>query len=252
MGKNLLNNLKEQKSIVALIIGRGNNTLKDKNILSVLGRPLLQWAALAAKNSRYIDRYYISSEDDKILSAGHDVGYKRIKRPDELSTPNAQSSDVVKHALSIIEKDGNVDIIIVMHANVGTINSKMIDDCINLLLENPELSSVVPSHIKNEYHPLRAKKINSDGLLVPFIELENRNISANRQDLESCLFFDHSFWVLSVENGIRASDGQQPWPVMGNNILPYMTEGCFDVHDLEDIKRTEDWIIANGNLYLEK
>jgi CMP-N,N'-diacetyllegionaminic acid synthase len=251
MDNYLFDKLKEQKSIAALIIGRGNNTLKDKNILPVLGRPLLQWAALAAKKSDFIDRYYISSEDDKILNAGHDIGYKKIKRPEELSTPDAQSSDVVKHALSIIENDGNVDIIIVIHANVGTINSKMIDDCIKLLLENPELSSVVPSHIKNEYHPLRAKKINSDGLLVPFVELENRNISANRQDLESCIFFDHSFWVLSVANGIKVTDGQQPWPVMGNNILPYMTEGCFDVHDLEDLKRTEDWIIANGNLYPE-
>ena len=35
--------------IVALLTGRGNNTLKDKNVLPVLGRPLCQYPAMAAK-----------------------------------------------------------------------------------------------------------------------------------------------------------------------------------------------------------
>ena len=29
---------------------------------------------------------------------------------------------------------------------------------------------------------------------------------------------------------------------MGNKIKPYLTDGCLDVHDLEDIKKTEEWI----------
>jgi hypothetical protein len=115
-------------------------------------------------------------------------------------------------------------------------------------MENKHLSSVVPSHLKNEYHAMRAKKVNEQGLLVPFVELGNQFVSANRQDLPTCLFFDHSFWVLSVEKGIKAIDGQQPWPVMGSNILPYITEGCFDVHDFEDLEKTENWIKDNGLL----
>ena len=45
-------------NIAALIIGRGNNTLKDKNIRPVLGRPLLHWPALAAKNSKKINHFF--------------------------------------------------------------------------------------------------------------------------------------------------------------------------------------------------
>jgi hypothetical protein len=33
---------------------------------------------------------------------------------------------------------------------------------------------------------------------------------------------------------------------MGHNILPYETEGCLDVHDLEDYERTERWIEEHG------
>lgn len=235
--------------IVALIIGRGNNTLKDKNILPVLGRPLLQWGALAAKNSKYVTDYYISSDDDKILAAGSSVGFSPINRPDELSLPTSQSSDAVTHALREIQGDiGDVDIIVVIHANVGTISSKMIDDCVELLIEN-NYSSVIPSHYKYEYHPRRAKKISPDGTLENFIDNKGQYVSANRQDLEPCVFFDHSFWVLDIKTGVNSENGQYPWPVMGNNIFPYITEGCFDVHDVEDLKRTEEWLVENNISY---
>lgn len=238
--------MSKSDKIASLIIGRGNNTLKDKNILPVLGKPLLQWGALASLDSSYIGRYYISSDCEKILNAGSEVGFTTIKRPEYLSTPSSQSADVVRHALNEIEKDGNIDILIVIHANVGTISSKMIDECITLLISNKNATSVIPSHRKDEYHPLRARKLNDKGLLVPFVDNYNKPISANRQELEMSLFYDHSFWVLDVENGVKDSNGQMPWPVMGKNIMPYITEGCFDVHDMEDLLKTEAWIVNHG------
>jgi len=236
----------KSNDIVALIIGRGNNTLENKNILPVLSRPLLQWGGLAAKASKYINRYYISSDCDKILSAASELNFKLIKRPNELSLPTSQSSDAVKHAYEIIKKESEVSILVVIHANVGTISSKMIDECIELLINDNNLSSVIPSHVNDEYHPYRAKKINKEGLLINLFDFEKMQVSANRQELDSCVFFDHSFWVLDALKGIENSEnGQLPWRVMGNDILPYITKGCFDVHSLDDIKKTEDWLIKN-------
>lgn len=233
--------------IVALIIGRGNNTLKNKNILPVLSRPLLHWGGLAAKTSKYINRFYISSDCDKILSSASELNFKLIKRPDELSLPTSQSSDAVKHAYDIIKKESKVAILVVIHANVGTISSNMIDECIELLLNDNNLSSVIPSHINDEHHPYRAKKINNEGQLVNLFDFEKMNVSANRQELDTCVFFDHSFWVLDALKGIENSEnGQLPWRVMGSNILPYLTKGCFDVHSLDDIQKTEDWLIKNN------
>nr|WP_315147253.1 CMP-N-acetylneuraminic acid synthetase [uncultured Flavobacterium sp.] len=236
----------KRDDIAALIIGRGNNTLKDKNILPVFGIPLLQWGALAAKRSKFIKRYYISSDDQKILDAGKDVGFQAILRPDELATPNAQSADAVRHACQTILNEGQIKILVVIHANVGTISSTMIDECIELMMNDDEISAVIPSHQKDEYHALRARKVNADGFLEPYVEMIGKTVSANRQELGTCLFYDHSFWVLSMDKGINSKNGQQPWTVMGNNIFPYVTEGCFDVHDIDDLKRTEEWISTNG------
>ena len=55
--------------VAVLITGRGNNTLKDKNILPIKGKPLLSYGALAAKKIENIDRYYISSDDENIFSS---------------------------------------------------------------------------------------------------------------------------------------------------------------------------------------
>lgn len=227
-----------------MLIGRGGSSLKDKNILPVLGVPLLYYTAAAARSSEYIGRFYISSDCGKILDAGEKAGYSPIVRPPELSTASSQSVDVVRHALGVIESEGDADIVVVQHANVGTISKKIIDECIHLLLSDNSLSAVVPVHEKSEYHPYRAKMLTEDGLLTPFFDFAG-GVSGNRQDLPKAYFFDHSIWVLNVENGIKSAGGQPPWDCMGKNILPYVTTGCFDVHDMEDLKKTEEWILAN-------
>lgn len=38
--------------VTALLTGRGNNTLKDKNILDVLGHPVLYYPAHAARMAK--------------------------------------------------------------------------------------------------------------------------------------------------------------------------------------------------------
>lgn len=238
-------NTPAKNRIAALIIGRGGSSLADKNILPVFGQPLLHYTAAAAKGSRYIGRFYASSDCQKILDAAAGAGYKSIERPAELSTPTSQSVDVVNHALELIEQEGEIDILVVQHANVGTINTKMIDDCIESLIADDNLSSVVPVHEKSEYHPFRAKTPGADGLISPFFDFSKGGVSGNRQDLPVAYFFDHSIWVLSVERGIRSSNGQPPWTCMGSRIKPYVTEGCFDVHTMEDLKKTEEWLLAN-------
>jgi CMP-N-acetylneuraminic acid synthetase len=230
-------------NVAALMIGRGGSSLKDKNILPVLGAPLLHWAAAAARRSRHIDRFYISSDCPRILETADEAGYVPIHRPAALATATAQSSDAVRHALDIMEGDGPIDILVVQHANVGTISTEQIDACIDLLLANPEATAVVPAHQQPEYHPMRAKRLNADGSLAPFVG--GSDVSANRQDLPACFFFDHSFWVLRGRRAVFDPHGQQPWPCMGSHIIPFETQGCRDVHDLGDLETTAQWIVEN-------
>lgn len=237
--------------IAALLTGRGNNTLKDKNILPVLGKPLLYYPAMAAKTCKMITDFYVSSDDDKILNAAYECGYKKIKRPDELALPTAQHVDAITHALGVMKDDGvEPDILVVLLANSGIVKTEWIEESIENLVNNPDLSASVPVLLEMDNHPYRSKCLREDGCLGTWFDFKGKDISTNRQDLPMNFVLCHNFWTLNLKNSIYSKDeGQQPWAFMGNNVKPIIVKESFDVHDEEDLKRTEKWIIEEGINY---
>jgi N-acylneuraminate cytidylyltransferase len=238
--------METNKRIIALLTGRGNNTLKDKNILPVLGKPLLYYPATAAKDSGVITDFFVSSDDEKILQAAENCGYKRIIRPEEFARPDSQHVDVIDHAVEEIKKMGIVpDILVVLLANTVMVKAKWVRDCVNGILNNPELTTMAPVYREMDHHPYRAKQLNENGDLVPFFDFTERKISTNRQDLPPAFFLCHNFWVLNL-NKINREKSFAPWTFMGDRVKPYEVEEAFDVHTMEDIRICEKWLIENG------
>ncbi|MBT5631633.1 MAG: CMP-N-acetylneuraminic acid synthetase [Nitrospina sp.] len=233
---------------VALLTGRGNNSLKDKNILEVCGQPLMSYPALAAKRSTQIDLFYISSENEKILSIGQNLDFKRIKRPEELARPDSRHEDTIRHALDIMTKEGvHPDILVVLLANTVCVVTEWIDQCINEIKNDPEISAVVPVFLDLDHHPYRAKRLGKDGFLEPYFDFDKQDISTNRQELGDCYFLCHNFWVLNVKKSVFTENGQAPWTFMGNRIKPFAVEEFMgDVHCKEDLKRSEEWVKQNS------
>lgn len=236
--------------IVALLTGRGNNTLKDKNVLPVLGRPLCQYPAIAAKKCSLITDFYVSSDDEKILKAVEKVGYKRIVRPSELALPTSQHVEAIYHALEVMKKDGIVpDILVVILANNATIKTEWIEESINILIKDEQLSAACPVMKDQEHHPYRCKCLRADGCLGTWFDFEDVSVSTNRQDLPDNYVLCHNFWTLRLKNSLYHSEcGQQPWTFMGNNIKPIVVQESFDIHSMDDIIRTEKWLISEGIL----
>lgn len=89
------------KTVLALITARGGSKgIPGKNIKRLADKPLINWTIDAAKQSTYIDRLILSSDDDNImqqaLAAGCEVPFKR---PAELALDSSNSMDVIVHAL---------------------------------------------------------------------------------------------------------------------------------------------------------
>ena len=236
--------------IVALLTGRGNNTLKDKNVLPVLGRPLCQYPAMAAKECSLITDFYVSSDDEKILKAAEEIGYKRIVRPAELALPTSQHVDAIVHALGVMKDEGVIpDILVVILANNATTKTEWIEESIKNLLDNDKLSASCPVMKEQDHHPYRCKCLREDGCLGTWFDFGDEKISTNRQDLPVNYVLCHNFWTLRLQNSIYNSEkGQQPWTFMGNNIKPIVVEESFDIHDMDDIIRTEKWLMSEGLL----
>lgn len=231
--------------VTALLTGRGNNTLKDKNVLDILGHPVLYYPAHAARMAKLIDNYYCSSDDEKILAEAEAEGYKRIVRPDYLGTSTAQHVDVIKHAISVIPQEELGEILVVILANNITLKSEWIDACIKMMQDDMELTAVVPVYEDNDHHPLRGKRIVNNRL-----EMYEQNItgkvSTNRQDLPTCMFLSHNIWVLNVKKMLASNyEGQQPWGFMGNNIAYFEIDESIDIHKKIDLFIAKEWIKEN-------
>lgn len=233
--------------IVSLLTGRGNNSLKDKNVLDVLGYPVLHYPATAVRNSKYIQKNYCSSDDEKILNEAQKEQFEPIVRPAEISGPHSQHIDCIMHGLKeIAKRDEMPDILVITLANNVTLKTEWVDDCIDMMINNMEISAVVPVYVDNDHHPFRAKKMNKDGYLEPFERNMPNKVSTNRQDLEQCVFLAHNIWVLNVKKLIQGNgDGQPPWNFMGDNIKPYYIEESLDIHIARDLLLAQDWILKN-------
>ncbi|MEI8599500.1 hypothetical protein P4S64_23145 [Vibrio sp. M60_M31a] len=57
--------------------------LPRKNILPVNGTPLIGWTIKAAIDCPYIDRVFVSTDDDEIAEVSRQFGAEIIARPDE-------------------------------------------------------------------------------------------------------------------------------------------------------------------------
>lgn len=232
--------------VTALLTGKGNNTLKGKNIIDVCGHPVLYYPANAAKKANSISAWYCSSDGDDILNISESLGYTPIRRPDELARPDSQHVDCIIHALKIMEEAGDLpEILVVLLANNVTVKSKWIDDCVDIMKNDMSITAVVPTFEKSEFHPLRAKSVNEDGTLSMYEKGIEGKVSTNRQDLPSCVFLAHNFWVLNVQNVLSGKVGQPPWDFMGDKIMSYPVCEGLDIHDEDDVFLASSWVKKN-------
>jgi len=236
--------------VTALLTGRGNNTLKDKNILPLNGHPLLYYPASAAVSSKFVTGFYVSSECEKILKEASKYNFEKIVRPRNLSTPTALHHDVIEHSIQVMrEREHYPDILVVLLANSPTIKSSWIDECIQILLDKPCASALVPVVRDQDRHPYRAKTLSEDsGTLKSFFNSSLEEVSSNRQQLPICYYLCHNFWVIRLDQGKLPHKGEQPWSFLGEKVMPYEVEEAFDIHDYEDLERASRWLKRENSI----
>ena len=95
-----------RKKIIAVIPAKGNSrAIPKKNIVKILGKPLIYYTIKEAKKSKLIDDLIVSTDSKEISKISKKYGAKvPFIRPKYLSTDFMQSLPVVKHALLFMEK----------------------------------------------------------------------------------------------------------------------------------------------------
>ena len=238
------------------MMGRaGSIGFPEKNIKKVLGRHLFEYPLIASKNSKYIDKIFVSTDCPIITRVSKKYGAIHIKRPKKLANNKALGEHVYEHGYFEIKKilnleAKNIEFIILLMANAPTITGKLIDKGINILRRNKNFDSAVTTSIYNMWSPLRARKINNRNLLKPFVPFETfgnpKTLNCDRDSQGDVYYADMSVSIVRPKCLENLKVGLLPQKWMGKKIASIPSWGGCDVDYEWQLPMVEFWLKKNG------
>lgn len=130
------------KSVLAVIPAKlTSQRLKEKNILSLNGKPLIFWTFKEASKSKYIDKIILSTESLKIKNIAEKYKiHVPFLRPKNLANKNVNSGKVCLHALQKLKK--KYDYILLLQPTSPLRQAKNIDKAIQLVSKQKNKSFI--------------------------------------------------------------------------------------------------------------
>ena len=182
------------KTILAIIPARGGSKgIPRKNIRLLGNKPLIAWTIEEAKNSKYIDRLILSSEDEEIIEIAKKWGCEvPFVRPPELAQDNTSGIEPVIHAINNMERKYDYVVLLQPTSPLRTVGD--IDGCIEKCVQEDALSCV--SICQAEHSPYWMYILSEQGKMQKLIEAENYTC---RQDLPVVYRLNGALYVARTE-----------------------------------------------------
>ncbi|MCC4831109.1 acylneuraminate cytidylyltransferase family protein [Shewanella sp. 10N.7] len=191
----------KNKKILAIIPARGGSKrLPRKNILNLMGKPLIAWSILAAKDSKYIDKLLISTDDIDIANISNKFGAQVPElRPEELATDKATTKDVILYTLNNFGK--HFDVVVILQPTSPLRNSLHIDEALEVYMAKSASSviSVTPC----EHPPCWSNTLPHNGSMKGFIKPANVKRS---QDYSQSYRLNGAIYIYDINSFINEKD----------------------------------------------
>lgn len=233
-------------NILGIIPARGGKQqLANKNILPLLGKPVIAYTILAAQKSSLINRLIVSTENKDIGSIARQFNVEVIHRPPELALDSSPIEDSLRHAVKYLEKEDNyhADVVVQMQANVPIRKEGIIDEVINKLIDT-DADSVATMYPVDQY-PQWMKRMKKDGYLRPFLALTKEY---RRQDVEQMYLLDGAVAAIKRDVLMRTAGMKGVHLYMGKKILGVIQSRKYAI----EIDTQEDFSIAELFLKMMK
>ena len=152
----------DQHVVVVIPARGGSERLKRKNIYPIWGKPMIYWAIMAAKQSKYVNAVYVSTEDLEIKEISEKYGAVVIDRPDELSQSRVYKQSAICHAVNEISKNyTKPTLVISLQANSPQVEGRHIDEGINHLIKYKKQELISVDDNLNQNAAIRIMKYNA-------------------------------------------------------------------------------------------
>jgi CMP-N,N'-diacetyllegionaminic acid synthase len=201
------------------------------------GRTLLDYTAMAARDSGVIDRLVLSTDSAEVADAGRQAGLEvPFMRPGALAQDDTPMLPVIQHAIDTLAAEGwTTDVIVLLQPTSPLRRPSHVRDAVTLLQESKADSVVsvveLPRHLSPDY-VMRIE----NGALRPFLA-EGARVT-RRQDARPAYSRDgtvYACWRATLE---RWGD------IYGERCQPLILDGA----DSLSIDSPSDWADAERRL----
>lgn len=231
--------------IIAIIPARGGSkSVPRKNILPILGKPLIAYTIETALKVKKINRVMVVTDDDEIAEISKKYGAELpFKEPAELATDRVHDLPVFQYTLRWLkDNDGyNPDLVVHLWATCPYRNPKDIDLAIDMLIKDPKADSVRGVTMP-PVSPFRMWRRDKGKYLSYFMDKEFPEFCKNRVDphqaqrqiLPEVVIQSEYLAVIRrevIENG----------SISGKNIIPFFhdPETYAEINTYKDFKEAE-------------
>lgn len=133
--------------ILGVIPARGGSKgILRKNLKIFAEKPLLIWSIEAAINSKLLDRFLVSTEDDEISDVAKKAGAEVLLRPPELATDFATTVSVLQHVIECHP----ADIIVLLQPTSPIRCNQLIDQATTLFIES-DCDTLATGYLSHHY-----------------------------------------------------------------------------------------------------
>ncbi len=223
------------KNVIAIIPARsGSKSIKNKNIIKIKGKRLIEYSIEYAKRSKLIDEIVVSTDSQKYLQLikKYKLNFT-IQRNKFLSGDSIKDFPVIKDALKKSENffKKKFEYIILLRPTSPFRERGLIEKSLRLLSSFKKASSVRAMK-KTKSHPFRHWKLKKDKRYVePAISGFKEPYNLPRQQLPLFYFQTGDIETIRRSTLIKGS-------VSGKYVLPILLKKDFvDIDDRNDLKK---------------
>lgn len=216
----------KDKTILALITARGGSVgIPRKNIKPLGDKPLIAWTIEAAKQSKYLDRLILSSDDAEIIEVAKQFDCEvPFVRPAELASNEMGSMPVILHAIE--NAGGDYDYLLLLQPTSPFRRPEHIDEIIEHCLGAEE--NMMVSVKESSKHPTAMFEI-EEQCLKPFF---GHSETLRRQDAPLAYEHNGALYLAKVDylkvcQSYNASD-VRPYVMTGPSNLDIDTPSDFE------------------------
>jgi len=182
------------KNYICIIPARkGSKRIKNKNIKSFFGKPIIYYSIKTAINSKIFKEVHVSTDSEIIQKISIKYGAKcKNLRKKNLANDETKTFQVIKDFLNRLENPP--EIICCLYPASPFVRMGHLKKALSLLKKNKTLDLVMPISEFNN-NPLRSLVVNGK-----FINPKNiKNFNSNSQNLRKIYFDTGSFYMLRTK-----------------------------------------------------